>query len=202
MRLLELFSGTGSIGKVFQRQGWEVVSVDIDGSFGCTICADIRDVDPVSLLEKYGRLDVVWASPPCTEYSCARTYAKTPRDLEGADGLVRKALEIIECLQPRWWFIENPASGLLKDRAVVRDLPCVVVDYCQFGTTYRKRTAIWTNSALAGRTCTAETRCAGWRGGGHLDSAQQGGVNGRRHTVHELHAIPEALCEEVYRCCR
>ena len=39
MRLLELFSGTGSVGRVFRELGWEVVSVDNDPR----ACADITD---------------------------------------------------------------------------------------------------------------------------------------------------------------
>ena len=38
-----------------------------------------------------GPFDFVWASPPCTQYSRARTTGGA-RDLEGTDALVAKTL--------------------------------------------------------------------------------------------------------------
>ena len=81
--LLELFSGTGSMGRAFRARGWQVTSVDIDAKSLPTICCDILELDAEHVSE-YGNVDLIWASPPCTHYSCARTKARTPRDLRVA----------------------------------------------------------------------------------------------------------------------
>ena len=87
-RLLEVFCGTKSMGKAFEALGWEVVSVDILASFDPTIVADIGTWDPS--IFPVGHFAAIHASPPCTQYSAARTTAKRPRDLEGSDELVKK----------------------------------------------------------------------------------------------------------------
>ena len=58
MKLLELFSGTGSVGKVAKTLGWEVVSLDLKNA---DINEDILKWD----YEKYepNYFDFVWASP-------------------------------------------------------------------------------------------------------------------------------------------
>ena len=106
-RLLELFSGTGSIGRAFEAEGWEVASVDLDPRFRPTVCCDVMQPDERSL----GSFDMVWASPVCTEYS--RALSRRPRDLATGDRLVLRTLEIIGNLRPRWWAMENPQTGLL-----------------------------------------------------------------------------------------
>ncbi len=78
-------------------RGWQVTSVDIDAKSLPTICLDIMDLKSEDLLE-YGNVDLLWSSPPCTHYSCARTTAKTPRDLEGSDALVSKVLDLADQL--------------------------------------------------------------------------------------------------------
>ena len=141
--LLELFSGTGSVGRSFRARGWDVFSVDIDAAAKPTLVANVLDLQWDALPPE---VDCIWASPPCTHYSRARTKAKTPRDLDGADDLVQAVLDIIEYYEIGLWFMENPHSGLLKSREVVEWIPFKVVDYCKYGKPYRKRTAIWTNT--------------------------------------------------------
>ena len=83
MRLLELFAGTGSVGKAFARYGWDVVGLDI--TKGHAIKCDILQWDYTTY--EPGYFDGIHASPPCTEYSIARTTAKTTRNLTHVDAL-------------------------------------------------------------------------------------------------------------------
>ncbi|MDA8583357.1 hypothetical protein N9L68_03970 [bacterium] len=99
------------MGHASTANGFEVVSLDKKSDYNPTICVDILEWDYT--VHPPGQWDVVWASPECTQCSIARSKAKTPRDLEYADSLVQKALEIIEYFNPRAWSLENPASGLL-----------------------------------------------------------------------------------------
>ena len=51
MKVLELFSGTKSIGKAFERLGHEVISVDLDPTFQPTILVDMLTWDYASQFE-------------------------------------------------------------------------------------------------------------------------------------------------------
>ena len=67
-----------------------------------------------------------------------------PRELAKADAIVERALDIIRYLEPRFWFVENPRTGMLKDRGILDGVTYVDVDYCQFcDWGYQKPTRIW-----------------------------------------------------------
>jgi hypothetical protein len=204
MRLLELFSGTGSIGEAFKKHGWEVTSLDIDPKSGATIVADILSWNYA--VYDVGYFDAVWASPVCTHYSCARTNAKTPRDLEGSDAMVQRVLDIIDYFQPVVYAFENPRSGLLKGRAVVQGLPYKDISYCMYGYPYRKQTRIWTcDTAWNPRPmCCKRAPCENLVGGHHLMTAQRapGKKDGVRDpadkcSLTQLYSMPSELCNEI-----
>ena len=198
MRLLELFSGTGPLGRAFQ--GWEVVSLDVDPKSPAAIPADILQWDYNMFPNDY--FDCLWASPPCTFYGCARTRAKTPRDLDLADSFVRRTLEIIEYFGTLFW-IENPWTGLLKTRPVIQGIPYVRCDYCRYGSEYRKQTVLWTNVPCNLQTCGG--KCGMIVDGRHRKTAQRGpGLRGAVRMTDDnvsldaLHALPARLCRDIF----
>ena len=156
LNVLELFSGTHSVGKCCESLGWNVVSLDLELPADHQI--DIFDFD----YKQYPQdtFDIIWASPPCTYYSNLQncwlgrkkkdgeilTKEKLEDHRKDSDNLIRKTLEIIDYFKPELWFMENPKTGQLKDREVVKGLNYYDVSYCMYSDWgYEKRTRIWTN---------------------------------------------------------
>jgi len=155
MNVLELFSGTGSVGKCCKELGWNVISVDL--LLPADHQVDIMNFDYKQYPKDH--FDIIWASPPCTSYSKLqdswigrkrnnKIFTKEDIDdiMKESDKLVSKTLEIINYFNASLWFMENPQTGKLKNRDVVRGLPYYDVDYCMYSDWgYKKRTRIWTN---------------------------------------------------------
>lgn len=155
-RTLELFAGTQSFTKGVKRLypagQAQALTVDILPKFKPTFVADMLEWDYTIFPPEH--FDIIWCSPPCTEYSSAKS--RGVRDLEYADRLVKRCFEILDYYKPKAWIMENPATGLLPGRiATIRPgIPAPVIgDYCAYGASYRKRTAFWSNKPLALRQC-------------------------------------------------
>ena len=204
--LLELFCGTKSIGKVFDENGWDVVSVDMLSKFEPTICKNVLDLTPEDIMDKLPahakQITLIWASPPCTQYSKMRTQG-APRDLDGSDKIVQQVLNLVKYFNVPF-FMENPQTGLLKSRDVVKGIPYRTIDYCQYADDtfpgrYRKRTAIWTNTdwTPARALCNPKT-CHFCTNGKHDHACQQRNKPGQmKSTTKQLYKIPPALPQEL-----
>ena len=131
-KLLELFSGTHLIGKIAVNYDSEVMSLDKD--MDATIKIDILNLDYKEYPPKY--FDVTWSSPPCTEYSIAKTTGIRKNEL--ANNIMQRVLEIISYYDPIYYFIENPQTGLLKKQEPMLDIPYKDLDYCKNGMKYRE----------------------------------------------------------------
>lgn len=148
MIIYDFFAGTGSATKAFEDRGHKVIKIELDESFE----ADERDILKLTaegLINKYGKPDFIWASPPCTAFSVASigrhwTVDKKPKTLEAKLGieLVSKTLELINELNPNYWIMENP-RGMLRKQEIVSQLPRRTVTYCQYGDSRMKPTDLW-----------------------------------------------------------
>lgn len=117
MRMLDLFAGLGGASAAMIARGWDVVTVDVQPAFGCTHTADLRewsyDGPPVHL---------VWASPPCQEFSrhgmpWLRKRNPPPPSMD----LLNAALRIIHECDPVWWVVENVRGAIAFFRPVLGD---------------------------------------------------------------------------------
>jgi len=203
MKVLELFAGSRSIGKVADRLAFDVYSSDIEQFGGIDYVTDIMDFDVTKIPFKP---DIIWASCPCTAFSVAAIgknwtkigddyIPKNPRADFGLK-LVQKTLEIIEHFNPTYFFIENP-RGMLRKMPIMADLPRQGVTYCQYGDTRMKPTDIWTNSTkwIPRPMCKNGDPC-------HV-AAPRGSKTGTQGLKgsYERSKIPEELCLEILKSC-
>ena len=171
MKCLELFCGSKSFGKCCIDLGYDVISLDIEEQFKPTHLCNILSFDYKQYDTDY--FDIIWASPPCTEYSKAKT--RGVRDIEGANEIVLKTIEIINYFKCKEWFIENPQTSLLKKQPFMNKFKFVDGDYCMYGLPYRKRTRIWTNKEYAEEPLKlCDKKCGSFINNKHLGSCGNG----------------------------
>ena len=202
-RLLELFCGTKSVGKVAKERNWEVVSVDVLKKFDPTFCTDILTWNYKQFPK--GHFDFVWASPPCTEFSPAKTVGV--RDIEGATKLVKKALEIIAYFKPKYFCIENPL-GLLRHQECMKEYESFrkTISYCKYGFPYRKNTDLWTNIPFTPHRCLKDHPCEFINAEGRHPQCVQTGYGRRKDgtkqpgtpKIANRYALPPKLVESIF----
>jgi hypothetical protein len=203
MKVLELFAGSRSVGKIAESLGMEVFSSDLIEFEGIHYPISILDFD---VNKVPFRPDIIWASPPCTGFSVAAighhwsggkgAYIPKTETAKLGIELVKKTLEIINHFQPTFWFMENP-RGVLRKLDVVKGLNKQSVTYCQYGDERMKPTDIWTNSIM----WTPKPMCK--NGDPCHVAAPRGSRTGTqgRANAYERSKIPADLCLEILKSC-
>lgn len=212
IKVLELFSGTQSISKAFRRAGHETFTVDFDKVFQppeyeqTDLFIDILELTADMILEKFGKPDVIWASPPCQSFSVAAigknwtkegdTYTPKSESAEISMKIVQHTLNLIKELNPKYYFIENP-RGMLRKMDFMQDLTRHTITYCQYGDERMKPTDLFTNhpNPKFKPACKNGDLC-------HV-SAPRGsrtGTQGLKNAI-ERARIPQELCEHIVDIC-
>lgn len=209
MKYLELFAGERSIGKAAEDDGNEVFSVEWDKKFkNINLYKNIYEVTAQEILDKFGKPDVIWASPDCSSYSIAAISHHRRREENGnlapvsnyakfCDRVNQHVLNLIMTLSPKYWFIENPRGGLRK-MDFMHGLPRYTVTYCQYGDTRMKPTDIWTNhpDPKFKPMCKNGDPCHVSAPRGAKTGTQ--GLKGSR----ERSLIPTELCRHIVEICK
>jgi hypothetical protein len=81
------------------------------------------------------------ANPVCTEFSCAQGFQRIGDHTQGLF-LVEHCQRIITEANPKFWIIENPASGKLKEYL---GEPAMTYEPWHYGSPWTKKTALWGN---------------------------------------------------------
>lgn len=203
MKILELFAGTRSVGKAFEKAGHEVFSVDWDtNQKGINWYGDIEELSADLVLKLFGKPDIIWASPDCRTYSIAGWWRHRKRDMFGrfepvsdyakkCDSVNRHLRNLIAELCPKYYFIENP-RGLMRQMGFVADLERYTITYCQYDYELMKPTDIFTNHPNPNfkPMCNNGDKC-------HVSAPRGSGQGLASVRKNNRIVIPQKLCEHI-----
>jgi hypothetical protein len=204
---IELFSGSKTTAREFEKLGFDTFTIDIDfdpdlvKDMMCVDCGDFAHLDIASR-----PLVVVWASPPCKAFSLANTHnhhfapGGKPLTEKAHQGIamVKKTLELIELIDPDFWFLENPYTGFLRHQKFMQKYHMVKILYCQYGSEFQKPTSIWGEfpSGWVPRvTCNCRSHASMWGDAGNYPNKKYGEMG------YDRAIVPAALGKELAEAC-
>lgn len=158
----DLFCGAGGLGYGFHRAGFKpLFAIDIRGDAIRTynrnvspqksLCADIRTVNPESILRETGRPDLIAGCPPCQGFSKLNGRGREQKFDDPRNELTRLFAEWVMRIRPTAVFFEN-VPGITRHpvyegfrRRLRRAYQIVleeVIDLAEYGIAVRRKRLI------------------------------------------------------------
>lgn len=139
-KMLDLFSGLGGASEAFLNNGWEVLRIENNPLLKMVPNTKLMSVE--GFKEWYeenchhagDRIKLVWASPPCTDFSTGYSSPRSIAERNGEDyyphdaiELVEKTKELIDLINPQYYIIEN-VRGAIKYLKPILGEPTMIID--------------------------------------------------------------------------
>ena len=147
LRICDFFSGTHSWTKPYGEDEATIFSIDNNDYFkdSTTVIKDFMELTADEVREHLGgNPDVIYASFPCTTFSVAsmgkhwgggfRAYIPKSKEAIQALKMLDHLIALIEELNPRYFFMENPRA-MMRKMSHVENMVRETVWYCKYGPT-------------------------------------------------------------------
>tara|TARA_R100000664_G_scaffold15265_1_gene23769 strand:- start:92 stop:715 length:624 start_codon:yes stop_codon:yes gene_type:complete len=143
--MVDLFSGMGGASEAMaQDEAWNVLRIENNPLLANVPFTVIDDVNNVRANVKSNwlvpKIDLIWASPPCTQFSggfnSPKSKAARTVGLENYNPdlhLLHAALEIIEKVQPKYWVIENVVGSIRYFKDILGEPRQIIGPYVLWG---------------------------------------------------------------------
>jgi len=143
--MVDLYSGLGGASQsMVDCPGWNVLRIENNpllADVPHTVIGDVVDIaNEVHSNPGFEKLELIWASPPCTAFSGGYCSPKSIASREiGLDNynpdlsLMLAALEIIEITQPKYWVIENVIGSITYFKEYLGEPRLIIGPYVLWG---------------------------------------------------------------------
>ena len=205
-KLLELFAGSRSWGKIADELGYEVFSVDWKQFEGIDLVIDIEQLTE-NMLPWIP--DVVIDGRPCTTYSMAAISYHRHEDGKPKTDFAAKCDRMnikLNNLYKKWnciYYIENPRA-MLRKMYFMKGMDRTTVTYCSYGDTRMKPTDIFSNNIrdmFNPKGWQPKAMCFNGNTKCHHEAAPRGsrtGTQGLKNN-YERSKVPYKLCFDILK---
>ena len=139
----DLCSGLGGASEAFLANGWEVIRIENNNELGhvpntiiCSVEEFYESLETVCF--EMEKPDLIWASPPCLEFSNAYNAPKSVAKRENVDfepdmKLFHLCEKIIHQVNPEYWVIENVMGAQEYFNGILGEPTQIIESFCLWG---------------------------------------------------------------------
>ncbi len=148
MKMLDLFSGLGGASEAMLANGWDVKRIEVNKLLQGVPNTEMKDINDLAreieeaMAQGYkpDQIKLVWASPPCTDFSLGYASKRSKAIRAGEEyhpgtaiELVKTAKHIIDMIQPQYWCIENVRGSIKYLKPILGEPAMIAGPYVLWG---------------------------------------------------------------------